>query len=63
MDARKGRAVAILDAANAFLHAHNDEGVLMLLQGKLAEMMGRIYPSIYREYVTYSKNGVPMLFV
>ena len=63
VDAREGRAVAVLDVANAFLHAHNDERVLMLLRGKLAEMMVRIDPSMYREYVTYSKNGVPMLYV
>ena len=47
MDAREGRAVAVKDVANAFLHVHNDERVLMLLRGKLAEMMARIYPSMY----------------
>ena len=35
----------------------------MLLRGKLAEMMVRIDPALYREYVTYSANGVPMLYV
>ena len=35
----------------------------MLLRGKLAEMMVRIDPALYREYVTYSVNGVPMLYV
>ena len=47
VDAREGRAVAVLDVANAFLHVHNDERVLMLLRGKLAEMMARIDPSMY----------------
>ena len=55
--------MAVLDVANVFLHAHNDERVLMLLRGKLAEMMVRIDPSMYQGYVTYSKNGVPMLYV
>ena len=63
MDAREGQAVAVLDVVNAFLHAHNDERVLMLLRGKLTEMMARIDLSMYREYVTYSNNGVPMLYV
>ena len=63
VDAREGRAVAVLDAANAFLHAQNDERFLMLLRGKISEMMVRIYPSMYRKYVTHSKNGVPMLYV
>ena len=53
--------MAVLDAANAFLHAHNDERFRMLLHGKLAEIMVRIDPSMYRGYVTYSKIGVPML--
>ena len=48
---------------NAFLNVHNGERVLMLLRGKLTEVMVRIDPSMYREYVTYSKNGVPMLYV
>ena len=34
-----------------------------LLRGKLAEMMVRIDPALYREYMTYSANEVPMLYV
>ena len=55
--------MAVLDVDNSFLHAHNYERVLMLLRGKLSKMMVRIYPSMYRKYVMYSKNGVPMLYV
>ena len=33
----EGRAQEIIDVANAFLHAENDEDVLMLLRGELAE--------------------------
>ena len=42
VDAAEKRAVAILDIANAFLHAENDEKILMLLSGKLAEMMVQV---------------------
>ena len=35
----------------------------MVLRGKIAEIMVMIYPSMYRNYVTYSKNGVLMLYV
>ena len=35
----------------------------MLLMGKLAEMMVRIDPALCRKYVTYSANGVPMLYM
>ena len=55
--------MAIINVANAFLQADNDERILMLLRGKLAEMMVRIDPSLYREYITYSDKGVSMLYV
>jgi hypothetical protein len=63
VDAREGRSVAILDIANAFLHADNDEKILMLLRGKLAEIMVKIDPLLYRKYVTFSSKGVPILYV
>ena len=62
VDAKERRNVAVLDIANAFLQADNDETV-NLLRGKLAEMMVRIDPTLYREYVTYSANRVPVLYV
>jgi hypothetical protein len=60
---KKRRKLAELDIANAFLQADNDEIINMLLCGKLAEMMVRIYPSLYREYVTYSAKGMPKLYM
>ena len=51
IDAKEQRAIAILDIANAFLHAENDEKILMLLRGRLAEMMVQVDPSMYRKYV------------
>ena len=48
VDARKGWAVAVLDVANAFLHTHSYEKVLILLCWKLTAMTVRIYPSMYR---------------
>ena len=63
IDAHERRAMAIIDVANAFLQAYNDERVLMLLRGKLAEMMVRIDPALYREYITYDAKGVPLLYV
>ena len=35
----------------------------MLLRGKVAELMVRVNPTLYRPYITYSKKGVPMLYV
>ena len=63
IDAHEGKVVAILDIANAFLQAHKNDRVIILLWGKLSEMMVRIDPCLYCKYVTYSAKGVPMLYV
>ena len=63
IDAHERRALAVIYVANVFLQAHNNERILMLLRGNLAEMMVRIDPSLYQEYITYSNKGVPMLYV
>ena len=55
--------MAVLYIANAFLHADNDENAVMLLRGKLAEMMVRVCSELYQEYIEYSANGVTMLYV
>ena len=55
--------MAVLDITNVFLQADNDETVLMLLRGKLAEMMVRIDLYMHREYLTYSAKDGPMLYV
>ena len=51
IDVHEVKDVAIIDIPGAFLQAKNDEFVVMLLQGKLAEMMVKIDPSLYRKYI------------
>ena len=63
VDAHERRAVAMLDIKNAFLHAENDEYVLMWLRGNPAELIVKVYPSLYRKYVINSKQGGPMLYI
>ena len=63
VDSRERQAQGVLDNAKAFFHSDNNERILMLLRGRLAEMMVRIDPSLYRKYVTYSAKGTPMLYV
>ena len=55
--------MAILDIANTFLRADNDKRILMLLRGKLAEMMVKVDPSLYRTYITFLQKGVPMVYI
>ena len=59
IDAKERRHMAVLDIVNTFLQADNNETANMLLRGKLSEMMVRIYPALYREYVTYSAKEFP----
>ena len=63
IDAYELRAITILDIANTFLHTENDEKFLIILRGRLAEIMVQVDPAMYRKYVTYSPNGQAMLYV
>ena len=63
IEAYKGCDVAVVDLPNAFLNAINSEQTLMLLKGKLAELMVQIDPQLYRKYIIRSSKGEPMLYV
>ena len=63
VDVKEDSEVAILDIANAFLRAENDERILMILRCKLAEIVVKIDPSLYRNCLMFSPKGVIMLYV
>ena len=63
IDAHERRDTATMDIGNAYLTAENDENIVMVLRAKLAEMMVRVNPDLYRPYIIYSAKGVPMLYV
>ncbi len=63
IEATEGRDVALIDLPRAFLNAEMDEVVHMVLWGKLAELMVKFAPQIYRKYVTLGTRGQPMLYV
>ena len=63
IDAHNHRSVAMLYIDNYFLHTENDEYVLMLIGGKLAELLVKVNPKLYIKYVITSKQGVSMLYV
>ena len=64
IEAHEGRVVACFDIPGAYLHADfSGKGEkFMLLEGQLAILMVLVEPNMYREYVTYSPSGVPMLY-
>ncbi len=63
IEAHEGRDVATVDLPSAYLHAENDETLHMRLQGRLAELMGRVEPALYRKYISKNSKGEPVLYV
>ena len=63
IDAHEGRDVATMDIPVAYLHAKNDGHIIMLLQGKMVELLVKLQPELYRKYVITGKNGEPLLYV
>jgi hypothetical protein len=63
IDAYEERDVAIVDVPGAFLSADMDEEVIMTIRGRLAELMVKAAPNIYRKYITIDANNQPILYV
>ena len=63
IDTRESRHVATADIPGAFLHADMDEEVYMLLEGKIAELIVKLDPRLYRKYIWENKKEKPMLYV
>ena len=61
--ASKRRKVRYYDVPSAFVNTEVDEDVLMIVKGKLAEMMTKIAPQVYRKYVTADRKGTPILYM
>ena len=61
--AHEHRSVAVLDIENYFLHAENEENVLMLIRGKIAEQLFKVDPKLCGKYVITLKQGGPILYV
>ena len=57
IDAKEQQDVTIMDLPGAFLHAENDETVVMFIKGKIAELMVHVAPQRYRKYITTTKHG------
>ena len=66
IDAAERREVAIVDIPNAFIQTRikdkKDKAVLRL-RGKLAELMVKVAPQIYRKHVIINRKGEMVLYV
>ena len=47
IDAREKREVVTIDIPGAFLHAENEDYVIMRMNGTLAELMAKTKPKLY----------------
>ena len=55
IEAKKGRDVAVMDLPGAFLHADNDDELIMTMKVKLAELIVMVAPQIYPKYIMRNK--------
>ena len=56
IDAREGREVMVVDIPGAFLHADNDDYMIMIMNGTLAELMAKMDPKLYWKYLSDEKG-------
>jgi len=62
MDAYERRDMAFVDIPGAFMQADMVGNVHVKLEGRLAELLTKLDPKIYNEYL-YSNNGKPNMYV
>jgi hypothetical protein len=62
IDAMEGRDVATIDIPRAFMQADMEDVVHMKLEGKVAELLVRIDPKLYRKHVQI-QGGKQVLYV
>jgi hypothetical protein len=62
IDAKEGRDVATVNIPGAFTQADMDNIVHMKLEGKMAEILVKVDPKLYRKYVQVEK-GKQVLYV
>merc|ERR1712086_1181062 len=65
IEASENRRTAVVDLPGAYLSANMDdeEEVLMVMRGDLAEMMALAAPEVYQKYVAITPDGKKVLYV
>jgi hypothetical protein len=63
IDAFEERDVAIVDAPGAFLSVDMDEEVIITIRGRLAELMVKAAPNIYRKYIALDANNQSIIYM
>ena len=55
IDLHEGRNVAVYEISGAYLSADMGEEVIMILEGRLLELMGIMAPEIYQRHIHVKK--------
>ncbi len=63
INAHKEHDVACFDIPGAFLHVDSDKDITMILKGRLAELMVKVAPNLYRKYISMDAKGSAILYV
>ena len=63
IDVHEGNYVACFGIPGAFLHADINKVIIMVLKGRLAELMVQVAPNLYRKYITVDRKGTAILYV
>ncbi len=63
IDTHKEHDVTCFDIPGAFLHADSDKDITMILKGRLAELMVKVAPNLYRKYISVDAKGSAILYV
>jgi hypothetical protein len=62
IDTHKGCNVATINIPSAFLNAYNNKDIIMLLKGRLAELMVQVDLILYCEYTIHNNKNQTLLY-
>jgi hypothetical protein len=63
IDAKEGRDVATVDIPGAFLHSDIDELIHLIMDGPMADLLVKVNPEKYCEFVVKDRNGKSVIYV
>jgi hypothetical protein len=63
IDAQEGQDIATVDIPSAFLHSDIDELIHLRLDGPMADMLVRVNPDKYRNFIVKHRNGKSVIYV
>ena len=61
IDAHEKREVVTINIPGAFLHAENEDYIIMRMNETLAELMAKMEPKLYQKYLS-DKKGNKVLY-